>query len=94
MPERQAILGAAGEHPIGLVDAAGDEIVDQDADVGPRAVEDQGRIALDRQGGVDAGDQPLGGRLLVAGRAVDLTGEEQAGTRLVSSVGRSWTGGA
>ena len=32
----------------------------------------------DSQRGVDPGDQPLGGGLLVAGGAVDLAGEEQA----------------
>ena len=84
----QPILGAAGEHAIRLVDAPGDQVVDQDADVGLRAVEDQRRLALDRQGGVDAGDQSLGGGLLVAGRAVDLAGEDRGpATRLVSSVG-------
>src|SRR3546814_9347819 len=31
--QTQAIFGAAGEHPIGLADAAGDQIVDEDADV-------------------------------------------------------------
>src|SRR3546814_20509179 len=37
--QTQAIFGAAGEHPIGLAEAAGDQIVDEDADVGFRAVD-------------------------------------------------------
>ena len=95
MPEHQAILGAAGEHAVRLVDAAGDQVVDQDADIGPRAVEDQRRLALDRERGVDAGDQALGRRLLVAGRAVDLAGEEEVARPAWSRAsGRSWIGGA
>src|SRR5215472_13288802 len=33
-PQSEAILGARGEHPIGLAGAAGYEIVDQHADIG------------------------------------------------------------
>ncbi len=39
VPEHQPILRAAGEHAIGLVDSPRDQVVDQDADVGPRAIE-------------------------------------------------------
>ena len=40
------------------------------------------RLALHRQRGVEAGDQALRGGFLVAGGAVDLAGEVQAGDRL------------
>ncbi len=49
MPEQQAILGAAGEHAVGLVDPAGDQVVDQDADVGLRAVEHERRLVPRRR---------------------------------------------
>ncbi len=49
VPEHQPILGAAGEHPIRLVDSAGDQVVDQDADIRPRAIEDQRRLVADAQ---------------------------------------------
>ena len=80
--EHQAIFGAAGEHAIRLVDTPGDQVVDQDADVGPRTIENERRLVLDRERRVDAGDQPLGGRFLVARRAVDLAGEVQVPDRL------------
>ena len=41
VPEQQPVLGPAREHPVGLVDAAGDQVVDQDADVRLRPVEDE-----------------------------------------------------
>ena len=81
VPEQQPVLGAAGEHPVRLVDPAGDQVVDQDADVGLRPVEDERARPRRRTGGVDPGDQALRGGLLVAGRAVDLAGEEEAGDR-------------
>ena len=82
VPQQQAILGPAGEHAVRLVDALGHQVVDQDADVGLAAVEDERRLLLDLQRGVDAGHQPLGGGLLVAGGAVDLAGEVEAFDRL------------
>ena len=89
---------ATGEHAVRLVDALGHQVVDQHADVGLAAVEDQRRLALELQRGVDAGHQPLGGGLLVAGRAVDLPGEVQARDPLrlqrrhaAASAGRSRT---
>ncbi len=72
------ILGPRREHAIRLIDALGHQVVDQHADVGLAAIEDQRRLALDLEGRVDAGHQPLGGRFFVAGRAVDLAGEIQA----------------
>ncbi len=40
--EVEAELGARGEHAVGLVGALGDEVVDEDADVGLGAVEREG----------------------------------------------------
>ena len=45
-PEQQAVLGPAGEHPIRLVDSSGDEVVDQDADVTLRSVDDERPLPL------------------------------------------------
>ena len=74
---RQPVFGAGGEHAVGLGHAAGHQVVDQHADIGLR----RGRAATAsrppaRARGVEPGDQPLGGRLLIAGRAVDLAGED------------------
>jgi hypothetical protein len=79
VPQQQAIFRPAGKHAVRLVHAPGYQVVDENADVGLAAVEDQGRLALHPQRGVDAGQEPLGGGLLVTRGAVDLPGEEQPG---------------
>ena len=82
LAQQQAPLGARGEHPVGLAGAAGDQVVDEDPEVGLRAVEDERRARLREAGRVDPGPEPLRRRLLVAGGAVDLAGEEEAADRL------------
>ena len=74
----QAVLGPRREHAVRLVDAAGEQVVDQHADVRLVAAEDERLFALELAGGVDAGDDALPGGLLVAAGAVDLPGQEQA----------------
>jgi hypothetical protein len=76
--QEQAVLRAAREHAIGLARIGHDEIVDHHADVGLVAAEHERRAVLHPQRRIDAGDQALTGGFLVAGRAVDLSGEEQA----------------
>ena len=76
-PQGQAVLRPRSEHPVGLVDAAGDQIVDQHADVAVGAVDGDGAAAGRPARRVQSGHQSLGGRLLVAGGAVDLAREEQ-----------------
>ncbi len=73
--QQQAIFRPRSKHAVRLVDTFGNQIVDEDTDVSLAAIEDEGRLVLDFQSGVDAGHQPLGGRLFIAGRAVNLTGE-------------------
>ena len=75
LSEHQAVFGPAREHPVGLFGPLGDQVVDQHADVGFVAPEDEGLFPFDRQGGVDTRHQSLGRRLLVAGGTVDLAGE-------------------
>src|SRR5690606_16524507 len=74
--------GAAREHAIRLARATRDEIVDQHADVSFITTRPPGLALLHLQSSVDAREQTLCGRLLVTGRAVDLSGEEQAGHEL------------
>ena len=69
------MLGAAGEHAVGFARALGDEVVDEDAEVGFFAFGVPGLAVLYAQGGVDTGKQTLGSRFFVAGGAVDLSGE-------------------
>ena len=75
--KQKPVLGARREHPIRLEAAAGDEIVDEDADVRLVAAQDQRRIAARASGCVDACHQPLGRGLLVSGRPVDLAGKKR-----------------
>ena len=81
--KREAVLGAAGEHAIGLGDAARDEIVDHHAEIAVGARDDE-RIACARRRarGIDAGKHPLPRCFLIAGGAVDLPGEKQPRHRL------------
>ena len=82
LAQHQPELGAAGEHPVGLGYAAGDQIVDQDAQVSfippgaPWLTSPRG------ERGVQAGKQTLSGSLLVAGRAIDLAGKVKSANRL------------
>ncbi len=82
LPKEQAVFGAAGEHAVGFADALGDEVVDEDADVGFGAVEDERRIAFELEGGIGARHQSLGGGFLVAGGAVDLAGKVKGSASL------------
>ena len=76
----QTVLGPAGEHAVGLGDAASDQVVNHHPDVGLGPVEPEvGPAAAGQQGGVESGEQALGRRFFVAGGAVDLTGQEQPG---------------
>jgi hypothetical protein len=82
LAQAQAVLGARGEHAVGLGHAAGDQVVHQHAEVGLVAARAPGLAALHLQRGVGAGEQALRGGFLVAGGAVDLAGEEQPADRL------------
>ena len=73
--EQEAVFCAGGEHAIGFIDTFGDEIVNQDSEVGLAAVKNKVRAILQFAGGIDAGDESLPGGFFVAGGAVDLSGE-------------------
>src|SRR5258708_25671877 len=75
--EHQAILSAAGEHAIGLVDAARDQVVDQNADICARPIEDYRCLVFDLERRVNTSQEPLSSSLLVTCRDVDLTGDVQ-----------------
>ncbi len=76
--QQQAVLRARGQHPVGLDELLGDEVVDHHAEVALVAPQDD-RVAPGRPSrGVDAGEEALPGGLLVAAGAVDLAGAEEA----------------
>ena len=76
------MLGAAGEHAIGLARAARHEIVDEHADVALAALRHEGVRAARAARRVDAGDEALRGGFFVTRGAVDLAREKQARERL------------
>ena len=75
--QRQPIFRARCEHPIWLGDAARYQIVDHDADIALGAIElDWCRVPCPRRC-IEAGNKTLRGGFFIAGRAVDLAGEEK-----------------
>ncbi len=75
--QRQPILRARGEHPIGLGDSARHQVVDHHRQIAFGAVESDGPSPAGSRRRVQACHQALRRRFLVAGGAVDLPGEEQ-----------------
>ena len=73
--QQQAVFGTAGEHAVGFACALGDEVVDEDAEVGLFAFGVPGFEVARTAGGVDARQQALRARFFVAGGAVDLAGK-------------------
>ena len=76
--QRQPELSTRGEHAIGLADPVSREVVDHHPKIGFGAVEGRQLLAAGLACGIDSRQHALGRRLLVAGRAVDLSGQEQA----------------
>ena len=77
LPQQDPVLGPRGEHPVGFVHPLRYEVVDQHADIGFVAPQDDRRLAAQLPVGVDARHEPLCRGLLVTRRAVDLSGEEK-----------------
>ena len=77
VPQGEPVLGAAGEHAIGLVDALRDEVVDQHADVRRVALDHERLAARGGERRIRPGHDPLRRCLLVARRAVDLPGAKK-----------------
>ena len=79
LPVQQAVFRAGGHDAVRLVRALGHEVVHERADVPVRAAEDHRRAAQQLQRRVHACDEALHGRLLIAGRAVELPRTVEAG---------------
>ena len=72
LPVQQAVLRTGGHDAVRFVRALGHEVVHERADVPVRAAEDHGLPPQQLQRRVHACDEALHGRLLIAGRAVEL----------------------
>ena len=79
LPVQQAVLRAGGHDAVRFVRALGHEVVHERADVPVRAAEDHRLTSQQLQRRVHARDEALHGRLLVAGRTVELPRAVEAG---------------
>ena len=75
LSEQNPILGPGGKHPVGLVDSLRDKVVDQHADIGFIAFQNDRLLPFQRPVGIDSRHQTLGCSLFITGRTVDLTGK-------------------
>ena len=75
LTQKDAILGAGGEHAVRLVYALCDQIIDENAYISLVAVQDYGRVSSALAGRVDACHQSLSRCFLVARGAVYLSRE-------------------
>ena len=82
LAEKKAVLGSRGEHAVRLSGPLGNEIVNEHTEVRFMSRKREWRPSQDLQGGVRPRDETLSGRLLVAGRAVHLSCQKQAGNIL------------
>ena len=76
--QHDAVFRARRQHAVGFVDAFGDEIVDEHADVRFAAREPDRRSPRGARR-VDSGDEPLRGSLFVSGGSVELAAMVEAG---------------
>ncbi len=77
LSEGEAILCPGGKEPVGFIYPFRDEVIYEDADIGLLAGEGEGGKVEHFGGGINAGDDALGGGLLIAGGAVNLAGVKE-----------------
>ena len=77
LTEHHAILGSAGKHAIGFIDATCHKIVGEYSHVCRLATQNKSILVLQSEGGTCACYQALSGRFFVAGCAIDLTSKEE-----------------
>ena len=83
LPQDEAVFTAARHDAVGLVRALGHKVVNERADIGLLAAQNERRLALDLPRGVHARDKALHRRLLVARRAVELSRTVQTPDMLI-----------
>ena len=72
LTQGQAVLTAAGHHAVGVHDPFGDQIIHQRAQIAGVARQNELLFAQRIAGGVQSGQQALGGGFLVTGGAIEL----------------------
>lgn len=81
LPEQDSIFGPTGKHPVGLIGAFRDEVINEHTDVGFVAGQRKRGLLFDGKVGVDSCDQALAGGLFVSSGSIDLSCEVQVGDR-------------
>ena len=76
--QAQAIFSTAGEHPVRLLHPLRDQVINQHPEIRFIAARRPAVTSLCLQRGIDPGQHTLGCGFFVTGRAIDLTGKEQA----------------
>src|SRR5262249_28469981 len=79
LAQKQSVLGTARKHPIRLFGSFGDEIVNENPDIGLRPIQDKWWKSLNLQRSVGSGNQPLSRRLFVSRGAVHLSSQIEPG---------------
>ncbi len=82
LTQKYAVFSARGKHAVRLIDALGDEIIDQHSYISFIAREGKRLGSFDLESGIDSRYQPLSGGFLITGGTVDLTGEIEAADEL------------
>ena len=77
LSQEQTVLGTGSHHPVGLLAAPCDKVVDEHSYIGLRTVKNNRLFSLYESGGVYSGYKSLGGGFLVTGAAVELPGSEK-----------------
>ena len=77
-PQMQPELRPRGEHPVRLVRALSDQIVDQDPDIALSPAKIDWRTSPSPRSRIQSRDQPLAAGFLVTRRPVDLARQKQA----------------
>ena len=78
LAKQEPVLRSAGKHPVRLLGAAGDQVVDQDADIRLGPAETKCGFTQDLEASIDSCHKALGCSLFVAGGAIDLARKKEA----------------
>ncbi len=77
LTKRKPMFGPGSKHPVGFLGSLGDQIIDEDADIGFVSAEYKRFFASEFEHGVGARHKSLAGRFLISRGSIDLPGEVQ-----------------
>ena len=77
LTQKNAILCAGGKHAVRLIHTLIDKIVNENANIGLVPAKHQSVFLLQPQMGIHTRHNALGGRFLITGGTIHLTGQEE-----------------